>query len=362
MTSRPGSLADITAELFRRLERNKLRYAVLRNYERFPHLCSDVTDHALTDVDLVMDSDDVPAWRNLALSLAEDCGWDVLTECSHFCVSRIPEHRIDIFRFYRLSPPACLQVDVFHGFLLWGVPFIGEEELLESRFPDAQLKLTRISCSTENVLRMLQLHSLLAEHAREDKLERYRFKVLQQAASDHAGFRQELRAAFSTPGEKALEALNRGDWAGFRNAMRNGKTVFLARFCLKHPLRTAHCTYERFRDHFVRFITRQCGFVLNCYAPSDRERTVLETALDDLKVKKILPAWTKHGADRRSITWPEHRVMERGGVALKWCEEGRGVDVGQAADERELTSLVLWLLINRHPALYRRMLLTPASR
>jgi hypothetical protein len=362
MNSATSTVAEIATELFLRLEQREFRYAVLRNYERLPHLSAAAADHAVTDIDLVMHRQDLPAFRNLAVSLAADCGWDVLTECTHFCASRVPEHRIEIFRFYRLSPPACLQVDIFHGFLLWAVPFENERAMLEGRNEDPRLNLTRISRSSENAFRMLQLYSLLQDGALEEKIARYRGKVLEHYGAHDTQFRGELRRAFSTFGEQALDALIRNDLVRFQRTMRFGKAWFLGRFWLQHPVLTLRYFYERARDHSYRFMTRQCGFVLAAHAPSDRDRWLLRSALDELTKKKILPAWTTRGGEHARVTWTERQVMERGGIAVKWANApGDFLDVTQTADCDELVASILPRLIARHQPLYGRHAARPTA-
>lgn len=349
------TVGDLAKELFLRAEQSGLRYAVLRNYERLPHLAANTDDHAVTDIDLVMHRQDVPAWRNLAVSLAQDYGWDALTECTHFCASRFPEHRIEIFRFYRHSPPACLQVDIFHGLLLWGVPFEKEDTLLEFRFEDPELNLTRISDFTENAFRMLQLHALLRDGAPAEKIARYRRKVLDFYAAHETQFRGDLQSRFSTFGEQALDALVLNDLIKFQRAVRFGKTWFLGRFWSKHPFLTLHYFYERMWDHWYRFMTRQCGFVLRVHAPSDRDRFLLRSTLEEFEEKKILPAWTTRGGEQARVTWPEHRIMERGGIAVKWENApGDFLDATQTADRDELAAAILPRIIGRHQVLYVR--------
>jgi len=82
-----ASIENTVATLFGALERREIRYAVLRNYEMFPALQSSPgTPH--TDIDLVVDSRDLEQFRELLAEIAQDDGWDVLSECDHWTQSK----------------------------------------------------------------------------------------------------------------------------------------------------------------------------------------------------------------------------------------------------------------------------------
>src|ERR1700676_3731566 len=115
----PGVTATVR-ELFRRLERARIRYAVMRNYEHLPNI-RDERLKRTTDIDLVIHSEDLARWRQLGTGLAEDHGWDALVECDHWTQSDVRDHHIEAFRFYRFSPAEFLQVDVFHAYIAMGL-------------------------------------------------------------------------------------------------------------------------------------------------------------------------------------------------------------------------------------------------
>ena len=133
------------AGLFLELERRGVRYAVLRNYECLPVVRRDDDSGVATDIDLVVDSADLPLWREAAASFAKQGGWHALTECDHWTQSGAREHHVEVFRFYRFSPPEFLEVDLFHGYFVWGVPLFDEQRLLAGNGRDR--KSTRLNSS-----------------------------------------------------------------------------------------------------------------------------------------------------------------------------------------------------------------------
>ena len=77
--------------LFDALNRAELPYAVLRNFEAFPYF-----GH---DVDLAVRDTDLPALRTIFESIAQEQGWDAVTECHHWAQSKRKAHQIQVFRF-----------------------------------------------------------------------------------------------------------------------------------------------------------------------------------------------------------------------------------------------------------------------
>ena len=105
---------------------------MLRNYERLQAV-RDECDGPTTDIDLVMATSDVAAFRRLLANLADHHGWDALTECDHWTQSTCHRHHIEVFRFYGTSPCRFLQIDVFHAYVACGLPLFDEEAMLSGR-------------------------------------------------------------------------------------------------------------------------------------------------------------------------------------------------------------------------------------
>ena len=339
---------ELVSFLFSTLERDGIRYAVLRNYEQFPHF-----GH---DVDLVMNRRDIPRWRKIAIAAANREGWDVLTECDHFALSPVRDHNIEVFRFYRISPPAYLQFDLFHGFLVWGLPLFDEAALLESRKRHQHQPFTTIDPVIENLFRLLQIEKLAGLGRSRDKVERYRDRVLQFCGSREDTLRRAVREAFGQTGLRALTHLQNGDLSAFGKAMRRGKLHWVLRHAARHPFRTIKTLVARLIDQSRTRRTRQCGFVLHICASDTVQQKRLFDTLDALVRSNVLHEWTADAAWERQVQGFERDVMLRCGLVVKW-EEAREIavlDLGSITTDDDLIKRIIEHLIDRHRILCRR--------
>ncbi len=343
-----GRVEATVVALFHDLETAAVRHALLRNYEAFPRF-----HH---DVDLVMDSRDIPKWRKIAIAAANREGWDVLTECDHFALSPIREHNIEVFRFYRISPPGYLQVDLFHGFLVWGLPLFNETALLENRERLQNQPFTTIDRVIENLFRLLQIEKLAGHRRGLDKAEKYRDRVLQFCGSREESLRRAVREAFGQTGLRALTHLQNGDMSAFGKAMRRGKLRFVLRHTAKHPFRAIKTLVARLKDQSRIRRTRQCGFVLRICAPDIALQKRLFDTLDALVQSNVLHEWTADAAWEPKTPGLERDVMLRCGLVVKWgkAREDTVLDLGSIASDDDLATQIMEHLIDRHRVLSRR--------
>lgn len=354
-------VAGVTAtvrELFRLLERQRIRYAVMRNYEHLPNI-RDERLNRTTDIDLVIHSDDLPRWRQLVKGLAEHHGWDALAECGHWTQSSVRDHHIEAYRFYRCSPPEFLQVDVFHAYIAMGLPLMDEAEMLDGRVHDEARGLTHIDPRKETLYRLLQVHGLRAGGSSQEKVERYIGKIMAVYHSHDRDFRRLVGRYFGIFGKAAVGALPARNYARFSTCMRWAKLYFAARFALGHPIQAARCLMARARESRKRFVTRQCGFVVKICAASEEQRAVVRSVLDGLAQWNFVEEWSERAVAGTAITPREHRVMEQGGLVVEWVEAREAqVHIGQAgrsgtASLEAVRRALIELLIERHPVLYR---------
>jgi hypothetical protein len=339
--------ARLLSELVASLESQGLRYAILRNYEQFPHL-----GH---DLDLVMDSRDIGRFRDIAIALAEKRGWDALTECDHWSQSGVRNHNIEVFRFYCTRPLCFLQVDLFHGFNVWGLPLLNERQMLQGRRHSGDRLFTRIDPAGENLQRMLQIHSLAGQRDSARKVERYRQRVIDFCSAGNSGFQRLLQRTFFVFGKRALEALKAGDRKGFAASMRLGKVCFCVRFLVRHPVLATRSLLARLVDHARLFRTRQCGFVLRAHASSDAHWRRLQEALEHLRAANVLRRWTDRNGQSGRIGREERQVMERGGVVIKRCRrQGAHIEVDGLQTQQDIALAITRFLVRRHDLLFFR--------
>lgn len=339
------------ADLFRRLEEQRLAYAVLRNYENLPGLRGGGRTRN-TDIDLVVETRDMPRLRELLATLAAEFGWDVLTECGHYARSQVRHHNIEVFQFYRTSPVEYLQVDVFHGFLVWGLPFMEEEEMLRGRQYDPVLGLTHIDPLKEQIFRLIQIHGLGQSARTAVKRERYRGKIDAFREHREQEFLASVRRYFGPFGVDAVTALRDGDTRRFIRAVSLGKTHFFARYALRHPVSALMQVAERRRDSRSRFHGDPCGSILTVNADTGPARSRFEAAMDRLIELNVFDEWLQKSWSRE-LTHREQDVLEQGGLLVSWTNgEHASIVVEDDDDPAGIAAKVLNACLHRHPALY----------
>jgi len=347
MTLIDSRVESTVVELFDGLKESGVRYALMRNHESFPRF-----DH---DVDIVMETRALPDLRRLAASVAERRGWDALTECVHYSQSRYRHHNIETLLFYHLEDNACLQVDVFHGFLVWGLPFLDEDGLLARRERDAEHGIMRLDPALENLLRMLQIHRLATSGPDSPKVERYRNRALkffaEQGVPSNDPAARRLAPFFV---RLAASSLRRGRMRGYRVQMDLARLAFVARYSVGHPGVAIRLVIARAVDRVRLSYTHQCGFVLFARADDDRRRALLARALDALVSSNTIRGWTASGSTARSVRWRERKVMEQGGIAVKWADAGdvAAIDLARCASDEDTRRTIVGLLLRRHRLLW----------
>jgi hypothetical protein len=341
--------------LFRELNQRGVRYAVLRNYECFPALDRDGDPTARTDIDLVVDSGDVPVWREVAKSVAQQEGWDVLTECDHWMQSAARQHHSEAFRFYRLSPLEFVQVDLFHhGYVLWGLPVFELQELLMGRVMNETGRFTQVDPMKENIIRLLKVEGLSRGDPASTKMARYRDKLIRFWATEQGSFTKHLRAKFFIFGEQAIRALRQGDMTRFARKMRLARACFLAKFAFSHPVQTPRCLVSRARDNRTRFFTRPCGCVVNLYAPGEQQRRLLRAVMNDLVARNVFEGWKEKNVGS-NITGGQRAVMEQGGLVIQWSDrESARIDMQKSSCPQTLTRELVRILVEQDNILFLR--------
>jgi hypothetical protein len=342
---------NTVSDIFVELERAHIEWAVIRNYENLPDLS--VAEQKNTDLDLVVRSADVPRVREVLLEVAQRQGWDALTECDHYMQSTVQHHRIEVFRFYRLEPLEFLQVDIFHAYLLWGLPVLREAGMLEGRQYVPERRLTHIAPVKESTFRLLQVEALLLSKRNRAKCNRYRTRLLDYAAAHGRELQKSVAGSLSPLALRALEALRRGDGGAFRGWMRLARVHFLLRALIYRPVETVRCILARRRDERMRFETRPCGAVLRVHTSGTRARALLRTALNALARANAIDEWRERGLRVGGSARRERAVLEQGGLLVEFPVAGEcDVTIDENTDAATLTAALLSFLIRRHRILH----------
>jgi len=349
-------------ELFRRLEAEGITYALPRNYETLPDLR--VSENGSnTDIDLVIASDELPRVRKVLAKLAEDLDWDALSECDHFTRSESRHHNIEIFRFYRVSPLEFLQIDVFHGYVSWGLPVMDEATLIEDRRYDAGRQLTRVNPLKENTYRLVQLHGLRESKRAADKIGRYRGKVLNTFTTQPDNFSASVRRHLGSFGLTAVRKLEENDMAGFSKAMNRVKTWFAIRFALRHPGQTLRFVYQRILDNRSRYKTRQCGTSLKVHAETPEPRERFMALMNSLTKLNAFDGWLVRSDPVDAFTRRERHVMEQGGLVIQWTgPEHADIVLVRGESTESIATKIIARALDRHALLHSRPMLSGVER
>jgi hypothetical protein len=346
------TIENTVIRLFRTLEAEGIRYAVLRNYELFPTLKRAAEASPHTDIDLVVDSRDLDSLRDVMAGIAEEHGWDALNECDHWAQSAARHHNIEVFRFHRTQPLEYLQVDVFHGYVLLGLPLYDEAQMLAGRIHDAARGLTRVDAVKENVYRMIQIHGLYP--ASERKRARYRAGVLAFRASNRDAMDRALTAQFGRFGVPAADALALDDTRLFMRNMRLGRLRFILKFALRRPFSFMAYQVCRLREHILRFRTRQCGLVLRVSVRDESQRPVVRGVMDELVRNSFMDEWREKEAGARTSK-KDHAAMEQGAIVIEWSKPDQAdTDLREIDDRTAIADMILRVGARHHKPLFLR--------
>ena len=347
-----GIIENTVIGFFGALEASGIRYAVMRNYEVFPSLKRAGEPTAHTDIDLVVDSRDLDELRTIIAGLAQEHGWDSLTECDHWAQSAIRHHNIEVFRLQRTKPLEYLQVDVFHGYLLWGLPLYDEAGMLEGRIHDVARGLTRVDPIKENVYRLIQLHGLYP--GSEGKRERYRTAVTAFRALDRAAMDQVLTVRFGRFGVTAVEALESNDMTRFMRNMRLARLRFILKYALSHPFEILAYIACRFREHVKRFHTRQCGSALSVSVRDQAQCEMVRGIMNELVRNSFMDEWSERQAGARTSR-KDRAAMEQGALIIEWSESDQAdIDTREVDDRTAITEMILRAAARQHRPLFQR--------
>jgi hypothetical protein len=334
--------SEATKALFTVLESSGLRYAVLRNYENFPDF-----GH---DIDLVMHHDDLPAWRCILQKHAAEENWKAVYECTHWGGSGSLCHNVEVFRCYLQESDQYLQIDTFHGFLVWGLPLFDESFLLEGIIRDER-GFTHIHPALENAFRLLQIHRL-SKIGPSEKISRYIGHILQYDMQYGNVFQEILLDLLGKDAIKALFALKQNDMKRFLSLMSRIKWDIAVRYWLCSPATASLDFWNRMKSYFRFHYKETCGLVISITRESKIDDCLIK-ALTLLKDFYIIPGW---GIENKLSFIQKWRLLERGGVVIRWqsCNMQSAIKPISFASLSELVQAIILKLECRHQILYQR--------
>lgn len=329
----PDAQQVTVREFFARMNAQEVDYALLRNYEQYPDF-----GH---DIDVIVRWAHLSGWRAIAKSCAEDFGWSALTDCDHWAQSGSREHTIQILRFYSTAPLQYLQIDAFHAALVNSLPLFDEEMLLGGRVWDDR-GFYRIDERAENFFRLLQIARLVGFVGTREKIARYAERALGfwKATGDLADYGATI--GFPRIGS-AIELLKAGDLRSYKREIDRQKRAWWSAQARAHPIGSIVAIFGRALEYLRLYWLRPCGFAVGVCA-SGEQRGRLDAIMNQLIGANFIPAYTAGAGIRQ-----RHRVMERGGVIVKWeSPERADLIVDSTSTDEEVAAKLVSLIVGRH--------------
>jgi hypothetical protein len=341
------TILEVTARrLFAEMESAGLRYAVLRNYEYLFSLRKP-DSASISDIDLVVDSQDLDLLRKIIARTAARTGWDSTVECGHWARSPVRDHNVEVFRLYVKDSLVCLQVDVFHAFHVHGVPLFDEQQLLGGRQRDPLRDIMRIDPDQENAIRLIQIFGL-ADAPR--KRERYRQRLLAHVLNHGDAFLEALRPSLGWLIGRGVRAFVENDLSRAKRYTDLARVWFLARYSLRHPVEAAERIFYRMLDYASRFYTNQCGCVGCFHAPEENVKDIIRSVLDQMVAGNFINHWAERQPGR--ISFAEHIQLEQSSLLLRWTgPEDCDIDFGSCGTRGQVAALLVDFLASRHEPL-----------
>ena len=336
MLSASSDRIDATVvDFFSRMNQECVEYALLRNYENYPRF-----GH---DIDLVVRWRDLPKLAAIAKCCAIDHGWSALVACNHWARSSSPVHTIQIHRFFSIDPPQYLQIDAFHSFIVLGLPFFDEDNLLRGRIKDPR-GFYRINNHTENFYRLFQIASMATSKRAAEKTNRYRERAM--SFWENAGDPAPLEGAVVPDMSTAVDLLRKGALRAFRNEVRRRSVTWWIEQVSEHPFRSGKIILDRLLDLPMLWL-RPCGFILRVFADDNIQRKRLERIVQRLVAENV---FITHTFSRNILE--RRRVRFVGGIVFVWTSAERAdvIVEGQAGDQSVEHDLLI-RIIKRHPIL-----------
>jgi len=326
------------------LHKKNITYAIARNYENFPDF-----GH---DMDLYYD-DDNSKIIEILISTARNYKWDIITQCEHWTSSKIKEHNITAFYFYNIRTNESLQIDLFSGFLVFGVPLMHSKDILKARQLSINNKFYTSNLEVENIFRILQIHKLSSNLLNESKILRYMDRIINYE------YKYPTKISHCANGlglyliQNALNYLIKGKRTKFCLIMSLSKKIFLIQKLFVEPKKTFYSLLERAKEYYRLFISHPCGISISIATQNSTQKKFVEKALSKLVDFRIIPSWSLIKNSTRSLL-QQKKILERGGVLIKFNDVNEPSDIAlnKNDDLNIIYNAILKNFIYRHKIIY----------
>ena len=297
-------------DLIDALNQRNICYAIARNYETYPKF-----DH---DVDLYFDSSKrtVGEFEVILENIARRNGWAYIVRFMHAERSACREHNIEVYCLYDLLSQRFLQIDLFHGFLVWGLPLFNSDELLVRREYDQQFY--RIQPAIENLMRLFQINSLIDRPNTREKVQRYRMRVLNYYKLNQQCFMSEVRDKLSTDSDSLLSALLSNNLVQYKNIFQRAKRRLFVKLLMKQPLKSIQYLLNRLIDYLYLYLISPWGGVLDVCCLDKASRQSVLSVLDSLVRAKFIPSYKVCHGFSWLMRFKHAKYLERGGLIVRF--------------------------------------------
>jgi len=328
------------------LENNDIPYVIARNYENYPDF-----GH---DLDLFYSSSK-PVFDDIAMTVAAECGWDVVTYCDHWSKSPVFEHNIDVYRFYTFDSNEYLQVDLFKGFLVWGIPLVSSDEVLRNRELHSSGLFYKPNISIENIFRLLQINSLIGNECDVKKVERYRDRVLKYCEIGSESLLEYGKKFGLIYIKESLGSLSMNDLNQFRFYMNKSKKNFFIKCFYNDPILSLRQLFSRVVEYYRLFHSSPCGSEISVYVQYENQKNMVKGELNRLIDTNFILCWSELKS-KHTYSLKERKVLERSGVLVKWVNyvSGDAICLGRDESGDEIFVKLRDYIIFRHEVVYKK--------
>lgn len=263
--------------LLNQLEVNGFLPVIARNYENFPDFNHDLDLFVVGELETL-----IPIFYQVAKKLR----WDHLTLCTHYANHKNDNLNIFAFRFHHLNPLQTLQVDLFGGYILWGIPLIDRFKICSNRIMERKGRFYISEQALEEGYRIFQIQSL---DPKKDsyKIARYSKKVIDYHINNPCsikkwGIRNNLGDL-----SLAIKALREKNIKLFQKQIKSAKLRFVIFNIIKTPRRSFLNLLDRYIGK-IKFKKFPCGPNLELEGNPKKLRKILQFLQDN----KIVYNWS----------------------------------------------------------------------
>lgn len=324
--------------LIRKIEEKNLKYTIARNYETYPDFNN--------DLDLFYDSD-LSLFEEIARQVCIQCGWDYLKSCRQFSGSIIQEHNIFIYYFVSKQSLEKFQVDLFCGFLVYGIPLLSSTQIVEQRQRHKSNNFYIPNVSHESLIRIFQINKLYLTSGYITKklhryIERFKSQIAMNNCDNFIAFVNRQHIKFP---KQTLALLLNDQLFLFSKSMKKIKRDFLLTQFLSYPTYSLRCIISRVVFYIKVFWMNSPGSLAILYYNSNADLTIIHSSLKSLEASFIFSKCVQSFNYYFMYSPSARKILERNGciIILKKTSDPRKLEYLRSSKDVVTKILEPWL-------------------